>query len=258
MTMPLLADFAVLLAGGLAVALPTVSAREVPPAFFRTICLVILGLLVLAVLNLAGSEAEPWGIWLAGGASGLAFLASVAWGLGLPRVALPLTVLIVLASGVLIGATAQASTTELWVLNGLGRGTSAGLMGSALTAMLLGHHYLTAPAMSIDPLRRLVRITGVALVLRTLLALLALWFWFASEGLESTRSAVGDDVPTLFLAMRWAMGLAVPALATFLTWETVRLRSTQSATGILYIGVALLLVGELTALILSHRVGIVF
>jgi hypothetical protein len=38
----------------------------------------------------------------------------------------------------------------------------------------------------------------------------------------------------------------------------VEIRSTQSATGILYIAMTLVLFGELTALILSRDAGIVF
>ncbi len=258
--MPLLADFAVMLAGGLAGILPLIASKSVPPAFFRTLCLVILGLYVLAVLNLAGVESADHSktLLLAGGGAGLAFLASIAWGLGLPRIAIPFSMLIVGISGVLIVQAARVPTPDLWILNGLGRTASAALMGSSLTAMLLGHHYLTAPAMSIDPLRRLVRITVVTLVLRSLLAATALAVWFGLDLISINQFSFVDDVPSLFLVMRWSMGLAVPALATYLSWETVRIRSTQSATGILYIGVALLLVGELTALILSHRVGILF
>lgn len=260
MTMPLLADFAVLLAGGLAATLPMVPSKSVPPAFYRTLCLVILGLYVLAALNLAGVEAPGMfkGILLATAGSGLAFLASIAWGLGLPRLAAPLSMLIVAISCVLLAEAAQVPSTGLWIFNSFGRACSAVLMGSSLTAMLLGHHYLTAPSMSIAPLRRLVRMTGILLVLRTLLATGALGIWFGVELDLGNRLSIENDVPLLFLAMRWAMGLAVPALAISLSWETVRIRSTQSTTGILYIGVALLLVGELTALILSHRVGIVF
>jgi hypothetical protein len=52
-------------------------------------------------------------------------------------------------------------------------------------------------------------------------------------------------------------GGAGPALATFLAWETVRIRSTQSATGILYIAMTLVLFGELTAMILAGDAGVV-
>jgi hypothetical protein len=114
-------------------------------------------------------------------------------------------------------------------------------MGSTLTAMLLGHHYLTAPAMSIAPLRRFLRCMAWALGARALLA--ALGWWSGVEGQAATPAS--DPLSSLFLAMRWGMGFAGPALATVLAWETVQIRSTQSATGILYIAFALVLFGEL-------------
>jgi hypothetical protein len=54
------------------------------------------------------------------------------------------------------------------------------------------------------------------------------------------------------------MGLLGPAVASWLTWQTVQIRSTQSATGILYIAMTLVLFGELTAMVLSHEAGVVF
>jgi hypothetical protein len=65
-------------------------------------------------------------------------------------------------------------------------------------------------------------------------------------------------VTPLFLAIRWVVGLAGPTLATYLAWKTVQIRSTQSATGILYIAMILVLFGEVTATALSHRSGVFF
>src|SRR5436309_2548663 len=93
---PMLADFGVRLAFGMASLLLATSWRTVPPAFFRTHCQVILGLLVLAALDasrLAGSSASM--VILVSGAL-LAYAATVSWGLGLPRIALPATFLIAL------------------------------------------------------------------------------------------------------------------------------------------------------------------
>src|SRR5690606_15716304 len=156
----------------------------------------ILALYVLAILNLSGIEVSQsnWGISLAIGGAGLAFLASIAWGLGLPRLAIPLSSLIVAVSGASLVLASRSPTLSLWIFNGFGRAASAGLMGAALTSMLLGHHYLTAPSMSISPLRRLVRITGVALVLRSLLALAALWLWYDPDLISINRLSTGRNV----------------------------------------------------------------
>jgi hypothetical protein len=48
------------------------------------------------------------------------------------------------------------------------------------------------------------------------------------------------------------MGIVGVGVATYLAWRTVQIRSTQSATGILYIAMTLLLFGELTSLVLAR------
>jgi hypothetical protein len=42
-------------------------------------------------------------------------------------------------------------------------------------------------------------------------------------------------------------GLAAPAVLGYLTWATARIRSTQSATGILYVDFFTVVVGEMLA-----------
>src|SRR3954452_2044382 len=105
----MLADFALRLACGLAVLLPMAPWRVVPPAFFRTHGQVILGLLVLAALDLSrAGERGPQSATVIAGAA-LAFVAAVVWGLGLPRLAVPITAMLVLASsGVLVAASRAA------------------------------------------------------------------------------------------------------------------------------------------------------
>ena len=61
-------------------------------------------------------------------------------------------------------------------------------------------------------------------------------------------------VTVSLLAFRWGVGLLGSAIATVLAWQTVEIRSTQSATGILYVAFTLILCGELTALILARSV----
>src|SRR3954447_1964151 len=101
MPIPMLADFAVRLACGLALLLLITPWREVPPGFFRTHCLVILGLLVLAALDLSRLGASGAGLAVVIGAAILSYFAAVAWGLGLPRLGLPTTA----ALGVVAGGT---------------------------------------------------------------------------------------------------------------------------------------------------------
>ncbi|MEO6808503.1 MAG: hypothetical protein ABI353_05265 [Isosphaeraceae bacterium] len=254
MSLAMLADFAVRLAWGMAAMLLVVPWRIVPPAFFRTHCQVILCLLVLAVL-----AQERWGggplSYALGVGAALSALAMIGWGLGLVRLALPLTAAVVAST---LGAMAWASWGESsFAFSSLvltARLSSALLLGSTLTAMLLGHHYLTAPSMTIDPLFRQVQIMAWALGVRTVLAALGLAILMMG-GPDQTEGGRGM---VLFLGMRWGMGIAGPALATYLAWRTVQIRSTQSATGILYIGMTLVLFGELTAMVLARDLNGVF
>jgi hypothetical protein len=252
MPLPMLAEFAVELAGGSAALLLILPWRAVPVRFFRTHCQVILGLFVLATMALAGAGGARGVLALMIGAAVLSYLATVAWGLGLPRLALPLTAWIVVAALGLLVETSRGPTWSVLVLGAATRIAAGVFLGSGLTAMLLGHHYLTAPAMAIDPLRRLVAWVGGSLTARALLAAVGLGLWV---GGRLSAAPLGSD-QALYLAVRWVVGIGAPAIATFLAWRTVAIRSTQSATGILYILFILTLFGELTAQTLSRSTGV--
>lgn len=253
MPISMLAEFALRMAGGLAAILLITSWRLVPPAFFRTHCQIILALLVLAALNLAGGEAARITILLTVAAAAGAFFGSILWGLGLPRLAVPVTAAVAaLAGAVLVEGSWHDG--PVFVLNAASRLASAVLIGATLSAMLLGHHYLTAPAMSIDPLRKFVAAIGISLGVRIVLAALAIGVWLSAAGPAYSAGSVA----LLFLGMRWLVGIAGTGLAAFLAYRTVQIRSTQSATGILYIGMMLVLFGELSSMALARSSGLVF
>ncbi len=54
---------------------------------------------------------------------------------------------------------------------------------------------------------------------------------------------------------RSLMGLAAPLMLSVLIWQTVKMRSTQSATGLLYVALILVLFGELVSQFLLVRTG---
>lgn len=139
-----------------------------------------------------------------------------------------------------------------------GQALSALLVGSVSLATALGHAYLTHTAMTIHPLRRLSRIFAVAVWLRITWIVLVLvsGFWYApAEGTPLTAMLRSH---WLLLAVRCGIGLLIPALFAYMVLQTVRLRATQSATGILYFTLVLVFVGELAALHLTRENGIPF
>ena len=54
-------------------------------------------------------------------------------------------------------------------------------------------------------------------------------------------------------ALRWLAGLLAMAPVIWMTLQTLRIPNTQSATGMLYVGVILTFLGELVALLLSEQ-----
>jgi protein NrfD len=134
--------------------------------------------------------------------------------------------------------------------------TSAVLLGAAATTMILGHYYLVVLDLPIAALRRLTVLLILGLAVRGLVVGVVL----ASPvhaGLEEARAiAAGLWSPDgIFVWMRLLFGIAGPLSLAYFIWKTVEIRSTQSATGILYVQLFLVLAGELLAKYLRVAAG---
>jgi hypothetical protein len=243
------AIFCLRLACGLIAVLPILPSAVVPPRFYRVQFLVALGLLSVAAFfmhDVAGPAF--WLVWSLGVAA--CFAGAVIWHLDkapgssvLNGIATPA----LLATLLVGGATAAGEFTWWRLADDL---TSAAVVGSATTAMLMGHSYLISPTMSLAPLMRLLGALGVALGVRAALACVALWLWNSSR-----TEAVESDL-LVWLPTRWVLGLVGPLTLGWLAWETARIRSTQSATGILYVVVIVSYLGELTSQLLVEKTGL--
>ena len=122
-------------------------------------------------------------------------------------------------------------------------------LGSALTGLSLGHWYLVSPTLSVQPLIRVTFLCLGAILAQIVLLPLLLFVPGAS-----TRPLLTDYA--LFLGVRVVFGLLVPLIATVMTWRTARIRSLDSATGLLYIVTALILAGEIAARTLFFLTGV--
>jgi hypothetical protein len=111
--------------------------------------------------------------------------------------------------------------------------------------MLLGHSYLISPSLSIRPLMRLLAAVAVAVAARAAADGYALARWTADHSLGSLTTE-----ETLWLPVRWLVGFAAPLALDWMAWQAARIRSTQSATGILYVVVIFCFLGELMGLLL--------
>ena len=252
----MLATFCFRLAWGLIASLLVLTVSQVPPRFFRVQYLTALGLLaVAAFFSLDAGGLDSYAairFWFMLGISMILALAgSIIWHVeGHPGH----RVVLILANICLFWLALDHGNTELLGPPLLMEDdmASAAVLGAATSAMLMGHSYLIAPAMSLKPLYRLLAALAVALVARIVLACvgLSLWTGHSSAGNLETETQ-------LWLVVRWVVGLGLPLVLTWLAWETARIRSTQSATGILYVVVILVFLGELTSLLLLEKTGFV-
>ncbi len=134
---------------------------------------------------------------------------------------------------------------------------SALFLGSVIFAMILGHWYLVVPTLPIHPLRSLTLAVVVTTLLKVLLAGLTFYLFWTAGGLQARevlRSFFG--VGGIFFWTRVLFGLIGPTAVAYMTWETVKINSTQSATGLLYVATIFVLIGETTSRYIFYTTSI--
>ena len=159
------------------------------------------------------------------------------------------------------------------------------LLGGFFAGQFLGHWFLNVPGMHIRELKRVMTYLFVGLTLKTLeIVAFAIWH---SQGLGDTVQIdamgrpLGVDVSNtdfllqlnpsnslfalegdifmglgtyglVLVSMRLMWGILAPWILALMVHQTVKTRSTQSATGILYAACVMVLVGEATAIHLRN------
>lgn len=237
----LLALFLLDLAAGLYLFLPLVGRRNAGVKFYRLV-LIISGALAAGV-----AVARP--LWIDGAAI-VALTVLVFLMLRYPKR------LVFRIPAVLLGAAYVVASVHAWRLATraplawaiAGALTSVALLGSVNMAMTLGHWYLVVRGMSIDPLKRLTHATLAATIARLLvvaIALMATGVWH--------EVAIRQGI---FFWMRALWGLAGPLALYRFVWGTVKIRSTMAATGILYVEVVAVVIGEVLGGWLSATAGL--
>lgn len=232
----LLALFLIQLAAGLYVFLPLVGRRSAGPKFYRMILIISGALAAIAAgvhLNagrqrLAVFDAIP-----------LVLSVVVYFVLRYPKR------LIYLVSSILLGLAYVAASLAaydaavkpsqfIWTI--LGSLATIALLGSVNLAMTLGHWYLVVRGMPIEPLKRLTIATLVSAIAKVVLVFLAI-----IVGAAWHEVAVREGI---FFWMRAGWGLLGPLFLYPWVWGTVKIRSTMAATGILYVDVVAVVIGE--------------
>jgi len=137
--------------------------------------------------------------------------------------------------------------------------SSVALLGGACGAMVLGHWYLVVPSLDVAHLQSIVRLhigsTVVRVVVVAAAVMIAIVTW--EPGVPNFERYI-FSVDGIFFWQRVLFGLGGPAVLSYLTWETAKIQSTQSATGILYVDFFTVIVGEVLAkyVLLSTKVPV--
>jgi len=159
------------------------------------------------------------------------------------------------AASIALALECRGNESAGWLLCTAGSIGSALLLGSVTVSMILGHWYLVDTSLSIAPLKEGALWLMGAVAVRWLNVVTVL----AREGWEVVRVTQAADVfystLGLFFLFRAITGLIAPSLLAGPIWQTVRMRSTQSATGLLYVALVLVLFGELIAQFLTFATG---
>jgi len=133
---------------------------------------------------------------------------------------------------------------------------SMALLGISNFSMILGHYYLVVPKLSEEPLIYCLYIFWMVLFLK-FMSSLAILLSVASPYLEEgTQLGDGYMFNWLFISMRYLWGYGAPFVLSLFTYRLCKLRSIQSATGVLYIVEFFVIVGELISVYLMSKHGL--
>lgn len=207
---------------------------EVGPGFLRFMGVSILATVGLTLWSASAADVSLRFLWAALAAAGVYTLFAYR-PRRLPRVA---------AGGTLLASSCAALATGLLRVGPVGPAVAASFaaasvaMGASMTGMLLGHWYLVAPMLSSRPLLRLTGLFLVALLIQA-----AILFLLVS----------GTDVLARFGIMVWmraAFGIVFPLVMGAFVWYSCRIRAMRTATGILYLAVGSVVMGDITAKVL--------
>ena len=245
---------------------------EIERGFFRSTAAVYLGAALLMATGLAYLRIQYAGSDSSAGSA----LALILWGLfflifvayyttlfvELPFLRARLFPLAVLAGSAGVWATAATYVpAEVGVLAAIPFGLSAlagaGLVGSGVSGMLLGHWYLIEHDLDLAPLTRMLgfcRACLTAEVTCVLVGAAVLWLWPGSPWSAGFAALQGGRYLWLVVGRIACWGLA--GFLLLLIRRTLAIPQTMAATGLFYIEALVGAVGQILGLWLLFRTGL--
>jgi len=121
------------------------------------------------------------------------------------------------------------------------------ILTTSMYAMNLGHYYLNVHGLNMKYIRNATAAFWAFVLLR--------FIWDIRMILTETIMYNGEDVPLTYfmiktdgfiLMLAIFFGTLFPLIANYFVMETIKLKNTQSATGILYVILSAILIGDLS------------
>lgn len=120
------------------------------------------------------------------------------------------------------------------------------VLSSALYAMNLGHWYLNVHGLPLIHLKRATAALGIFLVIRLIWDLVIfLGTRVMHRGELSNLFRFVSHMEGIFLLVAFFFGTLFPLVSIYFVWGTLKAKSTQSATGILYVLLSAILIGDI-------------
>lgn len=217
--------------------------------FMAWLVVVLAAVLVASDLSLprdvladsTGGVRRPLVLAFAVGCVAYLFASLASW----PRAAVAVaTALVGLAALVALAAAGGTRSAPLFAGQVV---IAAVALGAVNAAMLLGHWYLVTPRLSPAPLRRMMWLLIGALAIQ-------------GVAFGAALLLVGTDPLTGGLGwltwLRLGVGVLLPIGATVLALVASRAPSLQASTGLLYIGLALVMAGSIAGASISYLTGV--
>jgi hypothetical protein len=187
--------------------------------------------------------------WSAAGLCALYALAAHADRAAAARPLLGAAAAVSVAALIRVALAAPRGAGDAWVAAGALLG---GLfLGAVLLCMNLGHWYLVSRSLPFRFLARGALLFAGLAVARTALLGLAMAF----HGGEALAPLLSLERDALFFLFRVLWGIVGPLALSWFIWKTADMRSNQAATGLLYVALVFVLIGELLSSYLSVATG---
>jgi hypothetical protein len=123
---------------------------------------------------------------------------------------------------------------------------SALLLGSVTVGMLIGHWYLIDTGQSLDPFVRIYKFFVFSLIAQCVLFALSLVLlhFFGVPSTVKAMEQLWREHSTL-LVTRVIVGQCAPLVLSWMIWRTLLIPHTMAATGLFYIALLGVFVGEI-------------